>query len=145
MNIVNIIEESWSWSGIEPDEIVGENDFGNLIIRDIYGKYWRLCPEDLYCKIVANNREELDVLSKDQSFLADWYMSNLTAIAKDKLGPLQPGKKYHLKVPGALGGEYGFSNLAAISQIEQLRFSGDISNQIKELPDGATIQLKVTE
>ena len=32
MSIIQSIANSWSWVGIEPDEIVGENDFGNLII-----------------------------------------------------------------------------------------------------------------
>jgi hypothetical protein len=71
MNIIEAIKESWSWSGIEPEEVVGENDFGNLMIRDIQGRYWRLCPEDVYCRVVAENRKELDDLSRNQEFLAD--------------------------------------------------------------------------
>lgn len=80
-SVIKIIEESWGWIGIKPAEIVGENDFGNLIVRDVLGKYWRLCPEDLYCKVVAENREQLDSLSKSQDFLADWYMSSLAGEA----------------------------------------------------------------
>ena len=59
MNLISEIRSSWGWIGIEPEEIVGENDFGNLMIRDVEGKYWRLCPEDVYCKVVAGNRKEL--------------------------------------------------------------------------------------
>ena len=66
MNVIDEIKEAWGWVGIEPITVVGENDFGNLIIEDSEGKYWRLCPEDLYCKIVANDREELNQLSVDQ-------------------------------------------------------------------------------
>ncbi|WP_202947437.1 hypothetical protein [Sulfurovum sp. AR] len=72
MNIVEEIKESWGWIGINPVEVIGENDFGNLMIKDTDGKYWRLCPEDVYCEIVAQNQEELDTLSKDQEFLEDW-------------------------------------------------------------------------
>ena len=46
MSLVDDISQSWEWVGIEPVEVVGENDFGNLIIKDEEGKYWRLCPED---------------------------------------------------------------------------------------------------
>ena len=60
MSIIKEIKESWGWVGIEPVEVVGENDFGNLMIKDIQGKYWRLCPEDVYCEVVAQNQEELD-------------------------------------------------------------------------------------
>lgn len=145
MNIIAAIKESWGWVGIDPEEVVGENEFGNLMIRDIQGKYWRLCPEDVYCKVVANNRAELDELSHHQAFLADWYMVSLVGLAKEKLGPLQAGRKYHLAVPGILGGKYEAENIRTVPQEEQIRFSGDIGRQIEELPDGAQIKLRVIE
>ncbi len=145
MSIVKVIEEAWDWVGIEPAEVVGENDFGNLIIKDIHGKFWRLCPEDVYCRVVAENRAELDALSHDQEFLGDWYMSSLVEQAKASLGPLQPGRKYHLVIPGVLGGAYSAENIRTVPQFEQIRFSGDIGRQIQELPDGAQVKLKVIE
>jgi hypothetical protein len=145
MNIVEEIKESWGWVGIEPVEVVGENDFGNLMIKDIEGKYWRLCPEDLYCKVVAENRAELDALSTDQEFLADWYMKALVEAAKDKLGPLEEGSKYYMVIPGVLGGEYGISNIETLPLAELIRLSGDLGKQIKDLPDGAQVKLKVVD
>jgi hypothetical protein len=145
MSLVNEIKNSWGWVGIEPEEIVGENDFGNLIIRDVEGRYWRLCPEDVYCKVVAENREELDALAKNQEFLIDWCMVTLVAQAKQALGPLPEGRKYHLVIPGVLGGEYAVSNVKTVPLVELVRLSGDIGHQIKDLPDGAHIELKVVE
>jgi Domain of unknown function (DUF1851) len=145
MSIIEAIVETWSWIGIEPDEIVCENDFGNLMIRDVHGKFWRLCPEDVYCKVVAENQQELEALSVNQEFLADWYMTAFTELAKEKLGSLQPRQKYHLAIPGILGGEYSLANVRIISQMEQIRFSGNIGKQIDEMPDGTQIQLKVVE
>lgn len=143
MNLIDIIKESWNWSGIQPEAIVGENEFGNLIIRDIYGAYWRLCPEDIYCKQVAENREALDALTHNQEFLTDWYMVALVEQAQAALGPLSPGHKYHLVIPGILGGAYSVENIRILPQFEQLRFCGDIGRQIDTLPDGAKIELKL--
>ena len=84
MSLIQEIKNSWGWIGIEPINIVGENDFGNLIIEDAEGFYWRLCPEDAYCEVVAKSRKELDILSTDQEFLNDWYMQNLVDQAKKK-------------------------------------------------------------
>jgi hypothetical protein len=145
MDIVEEIKESWAWVGIEPIEVVGENDFGNLMIKDVEGKYWRLCPEDLSCKVVAQNRAELDALSTNQEFLADWYMEALVEAARDKLGPLEEGRKYYLVIPGVLGGEYGISNIKTLPLVELIRLSGDIGKQIKDLPDGAQVKLKVVD
>ena len=142
--MIKIIEESWGWLGIKPDEIIGQNDFGNLIIRDALVKFWRLCPEDLYCKVIAENGEQFDALSKNHEFLGDWYMSSLVREAKEKYGALEEGRKYHLTIPGALGGEYRINNIRTISQIEQIRFCGDLAHQIAELPDGAKVEIKIT-
>ena len=145
MSIINEIKESWGWVGIKPLQIVGENDFGNLIIEDIEGKYWRLCPEDVYCEVVASTREELDQLSSDQEFLEDWNMEALVEQAQESLGPLSEEYKYCLVTPGALGGEYAISNIKTAPLIEMVRFSGDVALQIKDLPDGAQIELKVVD
>lgn len=143
MDIIDEIKESWGWVGINPLEVVGENDFGNLIIKDTEGKYWRLCPEDVYCEVVAQNRDELDALSINQEFLEDWYMKALVEAAKDKLGPLEKGRKYYMVIPGVLGGEYGINNIKIAPLTEIIMYSGDIGQQIQKLPDGAQIKLKV--
>ena len=145
MELTAEIAKAWGWTGIQPEQIVGDNDFGNLIIKDVTGRYWRLCPEDLYCEVVAGDRGELDALSQSQAFLHDWYMSRLVEQAKEKLGPLRPGYKYCLKIPGVLGGEYGGDNLASISLHELVAVSGHIAREIEALPDGARVQLRITE
>lgn len=145
MDIVAEIREAWGWVGIDPDEVVGENDFGNLIVRDKSGSYWRLCPEDSYCRIIADSREELDRLSKDQEFLNDWYMTALVEEAKNSLGPLSEGRKYYLVTPGILGGAYDASNIRTLPLDELVRVSGDIAEQIKDLPDGTEVRIEVTD
>jgi len=37
MSIIDEIKKSWGWIGIQPEEVVGENDFGNLIVKDTGG------------------------------------------------------------------------------------------------------------
>jgi len=145
MKLTESIEHAWSWSGIKPEEVVGENDFGNLMVRDERGMYWRICPEDLSCKVLADDRNELDAMSRDQEFLRDWHMSALVAEARERLGPLQAGEKYCFKIPGVLGGTYGGDNLASIALVELIESSGHLAHQIAELGDGARVKVRVTE
>lgn len=145
MELIAIVEDSWGWTGLKPDQIVGDNDFGNLMVKDHTGRYWRLCPEDMYCKVIANSKVELDRLSQDQEFLHDWYMADLVQQARERLGPLRPGFKYCLRIPGALGGEYGGDNLATISLAGLISASGHIAQQIENLPDGAQVKLSIVE
>ncbi|WP_338523740.1 T6SS immunity protein Tdi1 domain-containing protein [Pseudomonas batumici] len=145
MGLIEEIEKAWGWTGIKPSLIVGENEFGNFIIKDTTGCYWRLCPEELYCHRVANTRAELDDLSQSQDFLHDWYMKGLVEMAKARLGLLRPGYKYHLKIPAVLGGGYEEENLAMISLAELVNVSGYLAKEIDGLPDGAKVRLQVTE
>jgi hypothetical protein len=145
MQLLDEVRNAWGWVGIEPVDLIEDNDFGNLIIKDVRGQYWRLCPEELYCEVVASSREKLDRLAKDREFLSDWYMRGLVDQAFQRLGALAPGRKYCLKIPGVLGGEYGGDNLGTISFDELIRASGYIAQQIADLPDGASIKLSVTD
>jgi len=145
MSLVEEIEKAWSWAGIKPVEVVGDNDFGNLIIKDDVGSYWRLCPEELRCNRVANDRSALDTLSQSQEFLHDWYMETLVKQARDKLGLLRPGYKYCLKIPAVLGGQYEESNLATIPLHEQVAISGCLAREIDDSPNGAQIRLNISE
>ena len=143
MSILNEIKNSWGWVGINPQEIVIENEFGNLIVKDFSDRFWRLCPEDVYCEVVAESIEAYNVLIKDEEFLGDWFMSAMVLEAEKTLGKLEPGYKYHMVIPGVLGGEYGGSNVKIAPLLEIVRFSGDLGKQIEQVPDGAKIELKV--
>jgi hypothetical protein len=145
VELIRKIDEAWGWVGLDAEEVVGENDFGNLMIKDKAGCYWRLVPEDLKCTIVAGSREELDRLSQDQDFLADWHMSKLVEDARRELGDLTKGRKYCLSIPGALGGRYDVSNVRTIELFELIGISGDIARQIRHIPDGASVELKVVD
>jgi hypothetical protein len=145
MNLVEEIREAWGWIGIDPIEVVGENDFGNLMIKSADGQYWRLVPEDCECKIVARNRAELDELSRNQEFLHDWYMLALVEAAKQKCGVLPSGSKYSLGIPCMLGGEYGGENIVITPLVELIRVSGYIAQETKDSPDGAKIRLQTTD
>lgn len=145
MELIEHIERAWSWTGIKPEKVVGENDFGNLMVRDQQGQCWRICPEDLYCNLIAETRAAFDALIEDEDFQEDWMMGALVEEARAKVGSLVPGRKYCLQIPGLLGGEYGGSNLASISLVELISVTGDIAFQIKDLPDGAQVRFQITE
>ena len=134
MITVEDINEAWGWVGLNAVEVLGENAFGNLIIRDEDGMYWRLSPQDLCCEPVAGDRAALDALSYNQEFLDDWYMPEQVRLAESTLGPLVDGRKYCLRIPSALGGHYRRDNLAMVPLSELIRFSGESAQQFDGLP-----------
>lgn len=143
--MIDDIREAWGWIGIDPKEVVAINPFGNLLIRDSADRYWRLCPEDVYCKVVADSTEEFSVLLDDEEFLLDWEMNELFEEARATVGPLKEGYRYCLKIPGILGGTYRGDNLASVPLSEMIGFSGSLAKQVKDLPDGAEIKLEFVD
>jgi len=143
MNILDEIRTSWGWIGINPEEVIDENDFGNLIVKDTSGKVWRICPEEVYCKIIADKIDSYKSLKIDPEFSDDWLMEDIISDAKNRLGPLKPGYKYYLVIPGVLGGDYYGENVQSVPFYEVIRVSGDFGFQLKDLPEGAKVDLKV--
>lgn len=128
-----------------PEEVVAENDFGNVIVRATDGRYWRITPEDGICVVIADNRASLEVLLQGQEFLHDWYMRQLVEVARENLGDLVLTRKYCLKIPGFLGGEYGWPNLATAQIQEIIGVAGDIARQMHDFSDGSQVQFKVVD
>jgi hypothetical protein len=141
-HVLTTIRDAWGWTGLDPEEVVAVNAFGNVLVRAVDGTFWRICPEELSCEVIACDPETYVALQEDARFQADWQMERLVHLASSKLGPLPDGRCYCLKLPGVLGGAYEEHNLGTITLDELIAFSGDLAEQIKDLPDGAQIEIK---
>lgn len=141
--MISEINKAWNWKEFNAVEIIRTNDFGNVIFKTDKNEYWRICPEEISCKKIAESESEFDRLSTDSEFIEDWEMSNLVTIAKSKLGELEENQKYCLKIPAVIGGEYDKSNIGKISFVELISFSGDLGFQIKDLKNGQKIKLNI--
>jgi uncharacterized protein (DUF433 family) len=141
-SMLDIIRKAWGWIGLEPAEVVATSAFGNLIVRAADGTYWRICPEELSCEQVAHHTDEFAALSGEAAFQADWDMSRLVGLARQVFGQLPEGQCYCLKLPAVLGGKYEVANIGAISLSELILFSGDLADQLKDVPDGGQIRIQ---
>src|SRR5579872_7332611 len=133
MQILDEIANAWGWRGMRPRSVVMQNEFGNLIFTDQDGQYWRICPEELSCEIVAANEDDFANLQNSSEFAEDWAMRALAEEARATLG-----------VPAAIGGAYAIDNIGTIDRGELIAFSGALAQQIDGLPDGAQIELNMS-
>ena len=58
-------------------------------------------------------------------------------------GSLRPGRRLVPKVPFVLGGEFSVDNLYDGDSVEAMRYRGQLASQIRDLPDGATVTLRI--
>jgi hypothetical protein len=145
MRILDEIASGWGWKGVRPCAIIMQNAFGNVIFTDDEGRYWRICPEDLSCDVIAADSERFERVRESESFVTDWGMQALVDQARAAIGTPTAGECYCLKIPSVLGGAYVIQNIGTIDRAELIAASGHIAEQIKDLPDGAKIRLRVTD
>jgi hypothetical protein len=136
---------AWGWKGIESAAIVAVNKFGNVVFVDQAGRYWRICPEELDCKVIAESREAYERLAADADFREDWDMARLVEMAQAKYGAQPVHRCFCLKAPGALGGAYEIDNIGTVGICELIRFAGDVANQIKDLPPGSKVEFRIVD
>ncbi|MHB1400447.1 MAG: T6SS immunity protein Tdi1 domain-containing protein [Trichloromonadaceae bacterium] len=143
--LIEIIEVNWSWVAPEPKRIVQINKFGNIIFEDTHGKYWRICPEDLNCKNIAENLIKFKEILVDKDFAEDWRFKPLSDAAESKFGIQLKNRCFCLKIPAVLGGEYSIENVVVVEIEKLIIFSGDLARRIKDLSDGESIEFKPIE
>jgi hypothetical protein len=131
--------------GIESADVVAVNKFGNVIFTDQRGQYWRICPEELECKVIAESADAYRRLEQDPEFRLDWEMARLVEAAEAKYGSQPVHQCFCLKIPGALGGPYEIGNIGTLRIGELIRFSGDVAEQIKDLPSGSKVEFKIVD
>ena len=141
--LIKKVNKAWSWTGVSAMKIEMVNEFGNIIIHSMKGKYFRICPEELSCEKIADSEKEYTTIINRLEFQEDWKMNNFVKVAREKLGELREGEKYCLKVPAVIGGEYSKQNFDKLTFEELIFFSGDLASQIKNLKDGQKIELKI--
>ena len=145
MEALKQVNKSWKWSGIVAKKIIKTNDFGNIILKDTLGEYYRIIPEELSINKIASNDGEFNVLLEKEEFQTDWEMTHLLTIARANLGELDDLEKYCFKIPNVIGGEYTIANMGKISFLELISASGDMAFQIKDLEDGTEVELKIIQ
>jgi hypothetical protein len=143
--LLNSIAEGWSWKLGEPVEVVATNVFGNAIVKNKAGHYFRIMPEEWSCELIVGSAAELEKKRRSAEFTLDWEMKPIVAVAEKAHGPVADGQVYYLVVPGVLGGTYTEENIRKISLHEVLAYCGDMARQINDVPDGESVVIVPTE
>lgn len=142
-DLLDILKTNWNWVLNDPVRIIATSAFGNLIVELADGTFWRVCPEDLCAEKIADDVSALESVRASDEFRTDWEVSHWVAEAKGRFGNLALGQCYCFKVFPLLNGDYSLENMEIMSLTEWVSVSGDIGNQIKDLPDGTQIRLVV--
>jgi hypothetical protein len=94
---------------------------------------------------VANDRADFSKKIDEGDNANNWLKIPLVDECRAAGMRLKRGQCYGFKTPPVLGGEYSVENVGPLSITDYLGAYGSIHEQIRNLPDGAEVRLKVVD
>ena len=114
---------------------------GQFAIKD--NEVWTFDPETGEKEAIASSLEGwAQALVEDYETLTGYPLAHEW---QAKYGTIAPGDRLIPKVPFVLGGNFDIANLHALEATKGMLFRASIAVQIRDLPDGAQIHLKVVD
>lgn len=138
------LRQAWGWTLVDFAEIVGQSLMGHLLVIDRAGTFHYLDPDLLTLDRLGDEAAARAHMALDET-QAIWRADALVDAATERLGFTAMGEVYSRTVSALLSGDYGHEHLVRISLVELIYLTGDLARQTKDLPDGARVQLKVSD
>jgi hypothetical protein len=135
--------EPWTW--LLPDDFTLwlANRFCDLFIVTSDGSVHMLDVGAGTLSRLADNRDDFCSKIDEGDNANHWLMIPLVGQLVAAGIHLLPGQCYGFKIPPVIGGEYTIENCAAISIPDYLGSTGSIHDQLRGVPDGAHVRLRV--
>jgi hypothetical protein len=137
--------EFWRWLIPESYRPLFATALGDLFLADPDGRVMWLDAGDGQLRQVAGSWAEFEQAAADSDNSGLWFGAALVdqLRAADKV--LAPGECYCYRTLPMLGGEYVPDNFTVYSIVHHFRVWGPIHEQLRDLPDGATVEFKLVE
>jgi len=149
INISNLdfadLREAWEWLICDMTEVIIISKFGDMFLKGGDGSiYWLDTAGGSLTKI-AGNRVEFDSVLQEDDNINEWFLPHLIEELEESGQLLAKNQVYSFVMPPAIGGEYAAGNVKATDLSVHFAFTGQILEQIKDLPDGTKVKIKLVE
>lgn len=137
----NDILSEWRWLLPEVVSVLMVTCMGDMFVEDKNGNILFLLYDGGDVEIVAESKEELELLLKDDEKFDNWFLPVLFEKMVVAEKHLKDNEVYSLKMMGIIGGEYVVENIEPTDISVHFALTGQINKQIWDLPDGTKINL----
>ncbi|MBH0114303.1 hypothetical protein I5E68_15260 [Novosphingobium sp. YJ-S2-02] len=138
------LRQGWGWSGVDFVEIEAHSLFGHVLAIDALGVYHYLDPELLSLERLGDEKAAQAHMALRETQII-WRADAHVEAATERLGATLVGEVYGFQPKALVEGDYATDNMIRLPLAEYIRFTGDLANQIKDLPEGAQVSIKVTD
>ena len=133
----------WDWLLPEEFSVWLMNRYGDLFLIFDDGSVHLLDIGAATIERLAESREDFSFKIDEDNNANDWLMIPLVDRLVEAGKTLQAGQCYSFVISPILGGEYSVENTAILSIGEHYSVYASIHQQIKDLPDGTQVVLKI--
>jgi hypothetical protein len=136
---------NWTWLIGTDKKALLVSTIGDMFLTDNNKKVYWLDIGSGEFKLVADSIVDFEEKLKDIEQVNEWFMIDLATELRHSEKKLKDGQVYsYYKLP-IIGGDYAVDNFAPLSIEEHFGYLGDIHRQIKDLPDGTRVDIKVVK
>jgi hypothetical protein len=131
----------WLWKLDQDMKIVMISNFGDLFLESEEGSIYWLLTDGGELKKIANDRNEFEKLLNKEEYIDNWFLPALVEKLLSVGMELEENEVYGLKKMAVLGGVYDIDNFLPTDMSVHFAFTGQICEQIKDLPDGTNVNI----
>jgi hypothetical protein len=142
LDIPDLID-CWKWLLKKIDKVLLISKLGDMfLIGQNDAIYW-LATDTGTLTTIANSTEEFEQLLQDEENLDNWFLPSLLEQLHEAGKMLKQNQVYSFKMMPIIGGEYTVENIEPTDISVHFTFTGQIFEQVKDLPDGTPIKIKL--
>lgn len=137
--------KDWSWLIGTDKKTILVSVIGDMFLTSDNGNVFWLNVGQGILEMIAVDEKEFETKLTDREKVNEWFMIDLTTQLRLSDKKLKYGQIYsYYKLP-IIGGAYTVDNFAPLSIEEHFSYLGDIHKQIKDLPDGTKVEIKIVD
>ena len=125
--------------------IVMISNLGDLFLENMIGEIYWLTADGGDLQKVADTTIHFDEQLQDDTFIDNWFLPALVEKFLAAGLELKENEVYSPKKLTVLGGTYDPDNFWPTDMSVHFQFTGVISEQIKDLPDGTPVRIKIVK
>jgi hypothetical protein len=135
------ILECWQWKIADMKAVVTITAMGDIFLLGHDDAIYWLQTDNGDLTKVANTIEQFQELLTAEETYENWFLPLLIAklLASDK--KLKEDEVYSYKQLPVIGGEYSVDNMEPTNMSVHFAYTGQICEQIKDLPDGTKVKI----
>ncbi|MGB8193711.1 MAG: T6SS immunity protein Tdi1 domain-containing protein [Chitinophagaceae bacterium] len=144
VNVEDILS-CWQWRLSGMKAVITVSCMGDVfLLGDDDAVYWLQTGWGELTK-VADELQQYEQFLTQQEKIGNWFRPVLVEKLLTAGKALQESEVYSCKVPPSIGGEYSVDNIEAVDMSAHFGFTGQICQQIKDLPSGTPVKIQYVD